>query len=1454
MSWAGAAARWFRGLAVTADREASEPTGTPVLSCGADAVLAVEVLASDRVCRSAPAVEARHRGSRSAGPNAFGRPVQELVAENGGGVLAAGAGQALGGLRVSVLLPESRLEENHGALNAAAARRVPLVVHAVTTADTAASTTIGVEGHGAYHALTDTGVLLGLARNAQRAVDMALVARRAAELALVPAVVVMDGPENAWAPQSVRLPDAALVRDLLGEPGGRITSPTADQRMLLGEQRARVPSWYDPDRPAAHGVLQSGQDLSVALAGQRQFHSQALAGLLRESAEKVARATGRPLSLVSRHRLRRARHAFIAQGSAIDAAEAVADYLANERGERVGVLGIEWLRPLAVEEIREALEGVETATVLERTGDAVADGPLMREVRNALGSGGPELLHAVYGLGGQPLSNADLLAVYENMRLGAAARRSVLLGIAFPEAHPDQPRREVLSQRVRGAFPDLERSALTVPTPLDLRPRDAKTVALWTRRTALPAHAFDALASAVSSAAGEHVRSRAASREHGTWMGQVTASPTPLREPGDVVLHDAVLLAAPDLPASTNPLSRVVLGGIVLVTSSLSPSELWRELPRSWREVAIERQLRLHVVNATVEELIRLVPWLLGSEGEPDDRRMVPRRVDLDPLSKSPSEAKRAAPPLAVRRFTRAGSTYDNVPRFWGEVVQPRLESGSAEPSPDPYLSLAAVPPSTAGLYEAAVRRHRLPRIDPERCTGCGACWTACPDSAIAPTAIGTVALLDAMAAAARDPAAEPDPVASKLERAHRQLGARIDGTLAKQKAPALGESTMRESFEWLVAQMKISEADRPAFVRAFEPTLRNVLDLPIAATAAFFHSRHSEKKGSGELLALAVSPRACQACGGCGEVCPEGAIHIEARTDTAVASAAASWAAWEHLPDTPGESIARAATLPEVGGLPAVLTSRHTLLTVTGGGGHEPGSGTRLGARLVAAATEYQRQRRVITRLGAVRSLSERLHAAVREGVTSALPTEHLDKLARALERVPDRSSNLGELVRQLDGLGERATVDNEHVGRLVSTARAVDRLESDLTAGEGGLGRARFGLVVASEPIATWAAEFPRNPFSVPVVVDLSTDGLDLALGLAGALVQQHVEQIRMLRSAELLLASPTELAQKERDLDNLVWADLSDEERAHCPALIVLAGYEALSGALQGGLSRLLASRVPAKVVVLEGREQLLGASDPLMPYLLQREAFVLSTTVAHREHLFEGMTAALDYPGPALVHVYAPSPHGHGFETEHTIERARLAVDCRVHPLLRLDPTAPGVFGARLSLAGNPAVEVPWVETDGGASLTPAHFALGERRFEDRFTEPDGVTQPVADWAIADDAARAATRPAVKRDDGKEVALDSDLREAVIERIQSWRVLQELAGIVTPFTEHVRAAAEDGSAHAHRQELDDLRAEHERALAAARAGQQADTLDRVRARLLQLAGYGRPEDGRGGEKLS
>lgn len=192
---------------------------------------------------------------------------------------------------------------------------------------------------------------------------------------------------------------------------------------------------------------------------------------------------------------------------------------------------------------------------------------------------------------------------------------------------------------------------------------------------------------------------------------------------------------------------------------------------------------------------------------------------------------------------------------------------------------------------------------------------------------------------------------------------------------------------------------------------------------------------------------------------------------------------------------------------------------------------------------------------------------------------------------------------------------------------------------------------------------------------------------------------------------------------------------------------------------------------------------------------------------------------------------------------------MATDARVFPLFRYDPKTEGVFGSRIDLDGNPGRGETWDLPPDGSPLTPAHWALGEGRFADLFSpladDAPGPT-PIAEFLDLPEKERRKRTPFVERSaDGSEtrrLRIDVRMVKVCEERRQAWRVLQELAGVVTPFTARVRQEAEQRVAAERQTELAALKTDYERKLGELRAQHREELRHHIRERLLGLAGYG------------
>ncbi|MCB1904600.1 MAG: hypothetical protein KDI18_11035, partial [Gammaproteobacteria bacterium] len=76
----------------------------------------------------------------------------------------------------------------------------------------------------------------------------------------------------------------------------------------------------------------------------------------------------------------------------------------------------------------------------------------------------------------------------------------------------------------------------------------------------------------------------------------------------------------------------------------------------------------------------------------------------------------------------------------------------------------------------------------------------------------------------------------------------------------------------------------------------------------------------------------------------------------------------------------------------------------------------------------------------------------------------------------------------------------------------------------------------------------------------------------------------------------------------------------------------------------------------------------------------------------------------------------------------------------------------------------------------------------------------------------------------------------------ERLQAWRTLQEVAGLVTPFTQRIEQQAQQAVAAAHQAELEQMQSSYEARIRELKQELLEQSRAEIKARLMAMAGYG------------
>jgi pyruvate/2-oxoacid:ferredoxin oxidoreductase beta subunit/Pyruvate/2-oxoacid:ferredoxin oxidoreductase delta subunit len=287
---------------------------------------------------------------------------------------------------------------------------------------------------------------------------------------------------------------------------------------------------------------------------------------------------------------------------------------------------------------------------------------------------------------------------------------------------------------------------------------------------------------------------------------------------------------------------------------------------------------------------------------------------------------------------------------------------------------------------------------------------------------------------------------------------------------------------------------------------------------------------------------------------------------------------------------------------------------------------------------------------------------------------------------------------------------------------------------------GRENMGIVAATGCNTVYSSTYPYNPFLVPWTNSLFENATAMAMGV-------------------------------RKRWDQRGWDD---------KALWVIGGDGALFDIGFGSLSRLLASGLNVKVLVLDTQvysntggqastASYLGQAAKMSPHgkvvhgkvearkdiariaMMHPDTFVAQTTAAHVNHFYKVIEDATSFDGPALVVAYTTCQPEHGVADDASTRQAKLAVDSRAFPLMVYDPRKGDRLSERLDLKGNPSVKKDWHASKDGEAVDFLAFARSEGRFAKHF--------------------------------GKDGSVTPELEGAKLSILQNWRFLQEMAGVLS-----------------------------------------------------------------------
>lgn len=554
------------------------------------------------------------------------RPLIFIEPEGEHAAAAVTAGLSMTGLRSCNFSSGQGIVYMHESLYGAVGKRLTYILNMGCRAITKATLNVHA-GHDDYHAVDDAGFFQVFGKNVQESCDLNIIAHKIAELSLNPGIVAQDGFLTTHLIESLLLPERALIEEYLGHPDDIIDTPTPAQQLMFGPQRRRIPELWTVDNPVMIGVVQNQDSYMQSVAAQRPFFFDHINEIAERCFEEFYQLTGRRYSRVATYRCDDAEYLLLGQGSVVPNAEAVADYLRETRGLKIGVVNLTMFRPFPGDLLGAILKGRKGVAVLERTDQPLAeDLPLMREVRstvakcaeNGLAANGslpyakyavykkpedaPVLYSGVFGMGSRDLQPEALIGAVENMLPTGKRRKMFYLSIDFLHDKPYTPKQEIYQEKIKEGYPDIQELAVRGSENPNLMPKDSITVRFhsiggWGAITTgknLAMTLFDLL--------GYHIK---ANPKYGSEKkGQPTtyylsAAPEPIRINSEYFYVDVVLSPDPNVFRHSNPLAGLKKGGVFVIQSDLESAEaVWAQIPARYQKFIIDNEIRVFYLDA----------------------------------------------------------------------------------------------------------------------------------------------------------------------------------------------------------------------------------------------------------------------------------------------------------------------------------------------------------------------------------------------------------------------------------------------------------------------------------------------------------------------------------------------------------------------------------------------------------------------------------------------------------------------------------------------------------------------------------------------------------------------------------------------------------------------------------------------------------------------------------------
>ena len=726
-------------------------------------------------------------------------------------------------------------------------------------------------------------------------------------------------------------------------------------------------------------------------------------------------------------------------------------------------------------------------------------------------------------------------------------KRLFYLSIDFVRKSMMTPKQEIYQQSVMDAYPEVADLSLRGSTNPNLMPKDSITVRMhsvggWGAITTgknLALTLYDLL--------GYHIK---ANPKYGSEKkGQPTsyylsAAPEPIRINCEFSFVDVVLSPDPNVFGHTNAIAGLRKGGVLVMQSDApTPAAFWESIPRRHRKTIVENELRIFYLDAfrvardeatdpelqlrmqgiafqgaffatspllekhglSEEKLLDAIHEQLkhkfggkGARVVEDNMRVVRRgfeevsEVIEKPLDEGRDKAASLPVPIMVKREPEAISNSSNIHRFWAQTGS-MYASGLGESVPaDPFMSMSLMPAVSSHFRDMTGIRFEHPEFIPENCTGCGDCYTVCPDTAIPGLVNDVGQVLETVVQRLKKHGKATD----HLPRATRQMEGKLRKLLKEAAETDAIEPLIEKAIETTIKGC--DEQDQQALTEEFKDFREELGDFQFAVCRPYFTNPEKKQNGAGGLLSITVDPYTCKGCMECVEVCNDDALRTVKQTRTSVDSLRKNWDFWLDLPNTP-EKYIRVDDLEEgIGALETILLNKDAYLPFASGDGACLGCSEKTVMHLFIATVESLVQPRVKKHVKKIDELIKKLKLHVQMKLVGEIDIGDVDEMQAVLNDESEGDLTLAKIAGRVEKTHEAEPIDRDWLRYVTELVQQLTDLKWRYENGESGKGRSSMGILNATGCTSVWGSTYPFNPYPFPWANHLFQDPASMAMGV--------------------------------------------------------------------------------------------------------------------------------------------------------------------------------------------------------------------------------------------------------------------------------------------------------------------------------------------------------------------